>query len=506
MKIADKALLVSITLFLLVLSGCTAKDKSNDPSAKKSTPIHNNINNAKDFGKYFILEKRKISHSEFNDVLKKILEINPSLMANSLSAPRNSDGNFIFNEPNLNEFFNVNQIKLQGAHIQEGELYFDRIDLSGIKIKNSSNETLSFKKITIISPKLETVRLILLALHDKKIKQSNFKINDILKQGGKALAIEDFSVSAKQGALSIGSIIWGRDQKQEISDFQVMNIEFYGKDNLGNVIEASLSSSTVMGISEKVLQNFSSTLNLENMYSNFFDSTFILYDSIDVNDLHLKSEYATLKTESFTGRQKAKSGIVKNRYSGSPITIELKNPPPAKEAARAFEAIKKIGYSKITLQFSQESELNINNDTLKINNGSISLNDGFDLSYNYSISNLNNLKDIKNVSLDGFQLRFDDNSILERVINYYAAEVRKTTPDKIKKELATVLTLAPIMTKGLASELTGELSSELIKLVNGGGTISIIMQPKKPINLSVLTDLQNAERSKEEIGFSVKAE
>jgi hypothetical protein len=32
------------------------------------------------------------------------------------------------------------------------------------------------------------------------------------------------------------------------------------------------------------------------------------------------------------------------------------------------------------------------------------------------------------------------------------------------------------------------------------------MQPEKPINLSVLTDLQNAERSKEEIGFSVKAE
>ena len=71
MKIAHKALLVSITSFLFVLSGCTAKDKSNNPSAKKSTPIHNNINNSKDFGKYFILEKRKISQSEFNDVLKK---------------------------------------------------------------------------------------------------------------------------------------------------------------------------------------------------------------------------------------------------------------------------------------------------------------------------------------------------------------------------------------------------------------------------------------------------
>jgi hypothetical protein len=165
-----------------------------------------------------------------------------------------------------------------------------------------------------------------------------------------------------------------------------------------------------------------------------------------------------------------------------------------------------MGYSKITFQYNQESELNTNTNTLKISNGSVSLKDGFDLSYNYSVSNLNNLTDIKNVNLDEFQLRFDDNSILKRVINFYATEVRKTTPDKVKKELATVLTLAPIMTKGLASELTGELSSELIKLINDGGTISIVMQPEKPINLSILTDLQSAERSKEEIGFSAKAE
>ena len=92
------------------------------------------------------------------------------------------------------------------------------------------------------------------------------------------------------------------------------------------------------------------------------------------------------------------------------------------------------------------------------------------------------------------------------MINFYATEVRKTTPNKVKKELATVLTLAPIMTKGLASELTGELSSELIKLINDGGTISIVMLPEKPINLSILTDLQSAERSKKEIGFSAKAE
>ncbi|MBT5836342.1 MAG: hypothetical protein HOH76_04075 [Hellea sp.] len=78
MKIAHKALLVSITSFLFVLSGCTAKDKSNNPSAKKSTPIHNTINNAKDFGKYFILEKGKYRSLNLMMYQKKYQRLTPA--------------------------------------------------------------------------------------------------------------------------------------------------------------------------------------------------------------------------------------------------------------------------------------------------------------------------------------------------------------------------------------------------------------------------------------------
>jgi len=69
-----------------------------------------------------------------------------------------------------------------------------------------------------------------------------------------------------------------------------------------------------------------------------------------------------------------------------------------------------------------------------------------------------------------------------------------------------VLTLAPLMTKGLFSELSGELSSELIKLINDGGSLSIIIKPEKPISISTIIKSQNAELSKKEIGFSAKAE
>ena len=514
MNIAQKILIIYVVILLFLLGGCTAQDKSNNPSAKKSTIIYNDISNFESFEKYFVLKEREISETEINNVIKAISAINPNLLSTSSSVPENSNGNFVFNNPTLNKSLTIKQIKLQGAHMQKGILSFDRIDLSDIKFESRSNEAISVENITIISPKLETANLILLSLQDsQKTKENEFKLNDLLKQGGQALAIKDFSISNEHGTYKIGSIIWGRDQKKETSDFQVVNIEFLGKDNIGNGIEASLSSFSIMGISGNPLQNFLIPPNLENIYNSFLETTFKLYNSIEIKDLNLKSEYANLKIEAFTNKLTKQSGVTKNRYSSSPITIELKNSPPSKEVTRVFEIMEKIGYKKITFQHSQESELDINNNTLKINNGLISVNSGFDLSYNYDISNLNKPIDIKNykaninqLRLDEFQLRFDDKSILERVIKFYATEVRKTTQDQVKSELATVLTLAPLMTKGLFSELSGELSSELIKLINDGGSLSIIIKPEKPISISTIIKSENAGLSKKEIGFSAKAE
>ena len=115
--------------------------------------------------------------------------------------------------------------------MQKGILSFDRIDLyQALNLKAARMKPISVENITIISPKLETAGLILLSPYRivKKQKKAISRLNDLLKQGGKALAIEGFSVSNEhKGLISIGSIIWGRDQKQETSDFQVMNIEFY---------------------------------------------------------------------------------------------------------------------------------------------------------------------------------------------------------------------------------------------------------------------------------------
>ena len=220
MNIAQKILIIYVVILLFLLGGCTAQDKSNNPSAKKSTIIYNDISNFESFEKYFVLKEREISETEINNVIKAISAINPNLLSTSSSVPENSNGNFVFNNPTLNKSLTIKQIKLQGAHMQKGILSFDRIDLSDIKFESRSNEAISVENITIISPKLETANLILLSLQDsQKTKENEFKLNDLLKQGGQALAIKDFSISNEHGTYKIGSIIWGRDQKKETSDF-----------------------------------------------------------------------------------------------------------------------------------------------------------------------------------------------------------------------------------------------------------------------------------------------
>ena len=67
-----KILLIYVAILLFLLGGCTAQDKSNNPSAKKSTIIYNDISNFESFEKYFVLKEREISETEINNVIKAI--------------------------------------------------------------------------------------------------------------------------------------------------------------------------------------------------------------------------------------------------------------------------------------------------------------------------------------------------------------------------------------------------------------------------------------------------
>jgi len=112
---------------------------------------------------------------------------------------------------------------------------------------------------------------------------------------------------------------------------------------------------------------------------------------------------------------------------------------------------------------------------------------------------------MNNMKLQGFQLRLEDKSIVERGLKL-AGKLRGASPDQVKKELKVALAFAPIMAQGLEGEMLGEVAGAFGEFVEDGGTFSIVMDPKEPISITELADYKRSNLSKSDLGFSAKAE
>jgi len=146
--------------------------------------------------------------------------------------------------------------------------------------------------------------------------------------------------------------------------------------------------------------------------------------------------------------------------------------------------------------------------------------DGFELSYNYGASGVKAMTDkmrasnsttpnmqtaMQAMTLNGFQMRLEDKSIVERGLKL-AGEMRGASPEQVKKELKVALAFAPMMASGLEGEMLGEIAGAFGSFVDNGGTLSIVIDPKEPLPMSQLADYKNSGLTMEQIGFTAKAE
>ena len=113
---------------------------------------------------------------------------------------------------------------------------------------------------------------------------------------------------------------------------------------------------------------------------------------------------------------------------------------------------------------------------------------------------------MSDIKLNGFQMRLEDQSIVERGLKL-AGQFRGATPEQVKKELKVALSLAPLMAGGgLEGEMIGEIGGAFGDFIQDGGTLSIVMNPKEPISMTEIADYKRSKLSKADLGFSAKAE
>ena len=108
------------------------------------------------------------------------------------------------------------------------------------------------------------------------------------------------------------------------------------------------------------------------------------------------------------------------------------------------------------------------------------------------------------LTIHGFELSIDDDSLLDRAFNA-AATSQGADPAELKSQIGMGLAMAPMMAQGsgvdmaLVSEATGALS----KFISDGGTLTIKLAPETP--LSVASIMENPDPSaytKDALGFT----
>ncbi|MDA8708699.1 hypothetical protein N9M10_04920 [Hellea sp.] len=433
-----------------------------------------------------------------------------------------SDGNYTYTDLSVKDddgTLTIANAVLTGVHMDGDVASFDRADFSGIKMYDEAEDaTVSIKTLSMARPTPDMAKAIITSLQNiKDIDDLNMEDED-LDMGFGALGMGDVKIESKELNLTTDSLMWGEDAESGLTDFKVQGIDFKHKGN--ELMTASLKSFSGTGLRSDTFGDMSSKARSPMSMMGGFNPLAKMYNTVKMEDLDFNSDYVSVKTKGFEGTSTEKGGVTTQRSVGEPLIIKLKEAPKDPDAKRAYDMVKDLGFDEIVLQSSQTTVLDSNEDTIAVKDGFLSMKDGFELSYNYGASGIKAMSDnmqdssqeqlniqaaMNDIKLNGFQLRLEDKSIVERGLKL-ASKFRGSTPAKVKQELKVALAFAPMMAPGIEGEMLGEIGSAFGEFIEKGGTLSIVVDPKQPLTMTDLANYKQSNITMDDIGFSAKAE
>ena len=512
----------------LVMGGCSNKDKG--PSAEKSSPgaaLGLKAPSDKLFAKHFEVPSRKVSDAEGKEALGKLNLLEESGSGLSWTKTSGKNGNYSYTNLATKDDdgqLTIAKAELVGVHMEGEVATFDRADFSGIKIYDETEDvTVTMKTLSVARPTPDMAKAIITSLQNiKDLDDLDLDVDDAdADMGFGALGMSGMKITSDDINLSTDSLMWGEDQDTKLTDFKIKNVNFKLAEKTDDAMTGTLKSFSATGIRGDIFDNLPDTSKGPLGMIGGFNPLAQMYSTIKMEDLNFDSDVVEIRSKGFEGKSTEKGGVVTQRSVGEPFIIQLKDAPKDPDAKRAYEMVKELGFDELVFQSSQTTVLDSNKDTVEVKDGFFSMKDGFKLSYNYGASGVKAMTDkmknsngqnqpdlqaaLNDMKLKGFQLRLEDQSIVERSLKL-AGKFRGAEPEQVKKELKVALSLAPLMAGGLEGEMLGEIAGAFGDFVEDGGTLSLVMNPKEPISVTSLADYKRSNLTKSDLGFSAKAE
>lgn len=530
---------ITATLMLsasLVMGGCSSKDEG--PSAAKSAPaaaLGLKGPSEKIFAKHFAVPKRKVSDAEAQQALALLNLSESSGSGLSWNKTSGTAGTYSYSGLSVkdgNSSLNIKTATLIGVHMVGDAASFDRADFSGITILDTEdNASITMDTLSLARPSPEMALSIFEGLSKiEKIEDLDLDIDDDDDVSFGAIGMSGINITSDDINLTAKTMMWGEDEATKLSDFKADGINFSGTGKDGGAFTGRLGNLSGTGLKADMFDNMSKGMRASrgDMGSPMsamggFNPMAKVYDTITMDDLSFESDFVSVNSKGFEGKATEKGGVTTMRQVSEPFIIKFKGEPKDPGAKKMFDTIESLGFDEFVIQSSQTSVLDANTDTVAVTDGLFTLKDGFKLSYNYGASGVKAMTDamaeidgngsnqqmtasMENMTLNGFQLRLEDDSIVERGLNL-AAQMRGGTPESVKRELKVGLSLAPMMAGGgLEGEMIGEMASAFGDFIQDGGTLSIVMDPKTPIAVNDLANFKGSSMTLNDLGFSAKAE
>ena len=509
------------------MGACSNKDKG--PSAEKSAPaaaLGLKAPSDKVFAKHFEVPSRKVSDAEGKQALEQLNLLDES--GDSLSWAKTSGKNGNYSYTNLTAKdedgeLTIAKAELTGVHMDGDVASFDRADFSGIKIYDEAEDvTVTMETLSVARPTPDMAKAILTSLSNiKNIDDFDMK-DENLDMGFGALGMSEMKITSKDINLTADSLMWGEDAETKLTDFKVQEIDLNFTEKADEPITLSLGSLSGTGLRGDMLGGIQGAGQSPLGMMGGFNPLAKLYDTVKMEELNFDSNVFSIASEGFEGKSTEKGGVTTQRSVGEPFIIKLKQAPKDPQAKQAYEMVKELGFDEIILESSQTTILDSNKDTVTVKDGNFSMKDGFELSYNYGATGLKAMTDrmqaeggqqspaamqaaMADMKLNGFQMRLEDKSIVERGLKL-AGKFRGASPEQVKKEMKVALSLAPMMAGGLEGQMLGEMAGAFGNFIEDGGTLSIVVDPKAPLSVAELADYKNSGLTMEQIGFSAKTE
>lgn len=516
----------------LVMGGCSPKDEG--PSADVSAPakaLGLTGPSDKAFAKHFAVPKRAISDDEAQKALALLNMDAPSGDALSWDEMSGAAGNYSYKGLSTKTdegLLTIDKVNLIGVHMAGGEASFDRADFSGLSLYDQEDDvTVTVDTLSLARPTPAMAQQMIEALQQiKDVKDMSVDLDgsgDEDDASFGALGLSGMTLTSETLKASAQTLMWAEDAQTALADFKIDDIVFSGTGDQGGAYTGKLGSFFGTGFKSSAYGQMSGMAQSPLSLMGGINPLAKTYDSLKLSGLDFDSDFVSVDFDGYEGKAVEKNGVTTLTEVSEPFVVKLKQAPAQAQTKRLFDMAKSLEFDTLVFQSSQTTVMDANKDTVELKNGLLTMKDGFDLSYSYGASGIKAMTQalsaagdnaseaqmmasLESLKINGFQMRLEDKSIVERGVKL-AAQTRGGTPESVRKELAAVLTLAPLMAGGgLEGDMIKEMSQAFGDFVKNGGTLSVVMQPETPVAASEMVNFKNSQMRLEDLGFSAKAE